>query len=283
MTEYDDLMPIGMFSRATLLSVKALRSYHELGLLVPTRIDPGTGYRSYAVSQLPDAEAIRRLRDLDVPLADIATITTSRDPERTREVLDRHEERLRDRLAQTRAALDELDTARRTPGLQTPIHTRTEPGTPALTLSAQVRQTDYAAWLDEAYPRLFATAVTLGVTPTGAPGALYPPLVEDRPQEVVAFLPAPVAPGPVPADEDVLARELPPARVAVVVHAGAYDDIGRSYRALGAWVATHARSAGEPIREHYVVSIDPATGGLLPPESLRTEIAWPITTEGDPS
>ena len=30
-------------------------------------------------------------------------------------------------------------------------------------------------------------------------------------------------------------------------------------------------------------SIDPATGGLLPPESLRTEIAWPITTEGDPS
>ena len=56
------------------------------------------------------------------------------------------------------AALDELDTARRTPGLQTPIHTRTEPGTPALTLSAQVRQTDYAAWLDEAYPRLFATA-----------------------------------------------------------------------------------------------------------------------------
>ena len=69
MTEHDDLMPIGMFSRATLLSVKALRSYHELGLLVPTRIDPGTGYRSYAVSQLPDAEAIRRLRDLDVLLA----------------------------------------------------------------------------------------------------------------------------------------------------------------------------------------------------------------------
>ena len=82
MTEHDDLMPIGMFSRATLLSVKALRSYHELGLLVPTRIDPGTGYRSYAVSQLPDAEAIRRpglsellQREYRITLAGPTTLT----------------------------------------------------------------------------------------------------------------------------------------------------------------------------------------------------------------
>ena len=57
-----------MFSRASLVSVKALRAYHEQGLLIPDSIDPSSGYRSYRVSQLNDATIIRRLRDLDLPM-----------------------------------------------------------------------------------------------------------------------------------------------------------------------------------------------------------------------
>jgi len=37
------LVPIGDFSRMTHLSVKALRFYHDQGLLEPARIDPATG------------------------------------------------------------------------------------------------------------------------------------------------------------------------------------------------------------------------------------------------
>ena len=48
----DGLMAIGTFSRASMLSVKALRAYHEAGILVPARIDPATGYRSYHATQL---------------------------------------------------------------------------------------------------------------------------------------------------------------------------------------------------------------------------------------
>ncbi len=36
-------------------------------------------------------------------------------------------------------------------------------------------------------------------------------------------------------------------------------------------------TAEQPVREHYVVSVDPSTGALLPDDQLRTEIAWPIT------
>ena len=50
----DGLMTIGAFSWASLLSIKALRAYHEAGILVPARVDPGTGYRSYHAGQLPD-------------------------------------------------------------------------------------------------------------------------------------------------------------------------------------------------------------------------------------
>jgi hypothetical protein len=58
------LVPIGDFSRMTHLSVKALRFYHDQGLLEPARIDPQTGYRYYDPGQVPLAQVIRRFRDL---------------------------------------------------------------------------------------------------------------------------------------------------------------------------------------------------------------------------
>ena len=33
-------LPIGDFSRMTHLSIKALRHYHEVGVLVPAEVDP---------------------------------------------------------------------------------------------------------------------------------------------------------------------------------------------------------------------------------------------------
>jgi DNA-binding transcriptional MerR regulator len=65
---------IGAFSRMTFLSVKALRHYHQIGLLEPTSVDPGSGYRHYSVAQVPVAQVIRRLRDLGMPLADVRRI-----------------------------------------------------------------------------------------------------------------------------------------------------------------------------------------------------------------
>jgi len=41
------MFSIGEFSRITGLSIKALRLYHEKGILVPGRVDDATGYRYY--------------------------------------------------------------------------------------------------------------------------------------------------------------------------------------------------------------------------------------------
>ena len=65
-------MQIGRFSRLTGLTVKALRHYDEIGLLRPAGVDPESGYRSYEPEQAERAEAIRMLRQLEVPLDDIA-------------------------------------------------------------------------------------------------------------------------------------------------------------------------------------------------------------------
>jgi DNA-binding transcriptional MerR regulator len=86
----DGLMTIGTFSRASLLSVKVLRAYHEAGILVPARVDPATGYRRYHAGQLGDAGVVRRLRSLDLPLDDVREVVRARDPELTRRVLAAH-------------------------------------------------------------------------------------------------------------------------------------------------------------------------------------------------
>ena len=39
------VLTVGDFSRATHLSVKTLRHYHEVGLLEPSEVDPDIGYR----------------------------------------------------------------------------------------------------------------------------------------------------------------------------------------------------------------------------------------------
>ncbi len=83
-----DQMSIGEFARRSRLSAKALRLYHELGLLPPARVDEDSGYRLYEPGQLKQARLIASLRQLQVPLAEIKAILPleqARAAERVRE------------------------------------------------------------------------------------------------------------------------------------------------------------------------------------------------------
>jgi len=62
---------IGEFARRSRLSLKALRLYDELGVLVPSRVDQASGYRYYGTAQLDEARLVVMLRQLQLPLAAI--------------------------------------------------------------------------------------------------------------------------------------------------------------------------------------------------------------------
>src|SRR5690348_7494492 len=74
-------LTIGEFGRRSGLSVKALRLYDLSGLLPPAEVDPASGYRRYAVSQLDRARRISLLRRLDMPLAVVAEVLAGTDEE----------------------------------------------------------------------------------------------------------------------------------------------------------------------------------------------------------
>ena len=52
------LLAIGDFSRATHMSVKMLRHYHQIGLLEPVDVDRATGYRRYKIGRASCRERV---------------------------------------------------------------------------------------------------------------------------------------------------------------------------------------------------------------------------------
>jgi DNA-binding transcriptional MerR regulator len=90
----DELLPIGRFARLAGLSIGALRHYDELDLLRPAEVDRTTGYRRYRRDQLEVAQAIRRLRDLEVPIDEIRSVLAADDPGDQRRRLAHHRTRI---------------------------------------------------------------------------------------------------------------------------------------------------------------------------------------------
>ncbi len=106
----DTLLPIGRFGRLAGLTIGALRHYHEVGLLVPARVDDETSYRSYAVAQLGDARLIARLRELDLGLAEIRAVVQAT-PEARQDLLKAHRARLAAFLSRTQRQIHWLNRA----------------------------------------------------------------------------------------------------------------------------------------------------------------------------
>lgn len=266
------LMTIGMFARATLLSVRSLRAYHERGLLVPAAVDPDSGYRAYHPGQIPDAVALRRLRELDVPLQVIKEMLDSRDPEITTKLLAEHQTEMQARLAETERIVAGLQQAVTGLDQSLPVHVRKIGHQHALAIAGHVEMADYASFLGDAYERLWNAFTAGGYVPAGPAGARYEGEVGDGPEPVTAFIPIgePIPAGTKPAGIDVI--ELPAMSAAVAVHDGSYDRIGDTYASLGAWVAYHAEAIEQPVRELYVVGY----GQTDDVDQFRTEIHWPI-------
>src|ERR1700742_3400159 len=136
---------IGEFSRMTHLSVKALRHYHDVGVLEPAAIDPSSGYRSYGAEQVTSAQVIRRLRDLGMPLDAIRSVLTAPDLAARNREITVHLERMERQLEQTQAAVSGLRALLGGPAPRPEIRFRTIPAVTALAVAQVVTAADAVA------------------------------------------------------------------------------------------------------------------------------------------
>jgi len=68
------MLSIGEFSRVTQLSIKALRLYHEKGILVPGSVNLRSKYRYYGSQAVERALVLRKLQELGFSLQEIKEI-----------------------------------------------------------------------------------------------------------------------------------------------------------------------------------------------------------------
>ena len=277
-----DYLSIGDFSRATHMTVKTLRHYHQIGLLEPADVDPDTGYRRYSTGQIPVAQVISRLRALDMPLTEIQGVLSAPDVRDRSERIAAHLSRLEEQLGRTQSAvasLRDILTAPQPGEIPARIELRSVSAVQAAAVTAVVDAEESAAWLQGALGELHATLTAQNVRASGSAGGVFADAVftHHRGQATI-FVPCA---GPVKPMGRVTAELIPAVELAVIEHTGPPAQVDRAYGTLAAYVARHALTVSGPIREYYLVG----QRDTLDSTQWRTEIGWPIfrTRPGTPS
>ena len=266
MEQTTTLIPIGGFSRLSGLTIKALRHYDEIGLLEPARVDASSGYRYYALEQLRQADAVARLRALDLPLDECKAILG--EPARR--------SRLEERRAELGRSIDALaglidDPARLTtaPILLEKVEVKELAPQAVLTIGTRTTPDGLDAVIPESINGVAAYIDELGAKRNGPPFTICPEPEDDGAIEVAVGWPTAEQ---LPGHGRVESRVLPGGPVAWAVYRGAYTELTGAYRALYEWIVEHGHeTAGEP-REVYYTDPDEVPD----PADYVTGIVWPI-------
>ena len=264
-------LTVGEFSRVTHMSVKTLRHYHDVGLLAPADVDPGTGYRYYSLGQVPTAQVIVRLRELDMPVADVKAVLAAEDVSTRSELIAAHLARLEDRLAQAQSAVESLrDLLARPAARRSTIEYRTVGEQAAIGIRAVIDLQDLGGWWRGALGELHGFATGRGLRTTGPIGGLFATeLLEDELGEALVYVPVDGEVRPVGRIDAVV---VPGAELAVAVHRGPLQTIDLTYGDLGTYAARHEIGVDGPLREFYLRShLDVAED-----DEWVTEVCWPI-------
>ena len=136
-------------------------------MLTPALID-SSGYRRYGMPQVQQAQLVRRLRLLEMPVPDVAAVLAAPD-ERARDAaiaehLTRMEATL-GRTAQVVASLRQLLEPIETP---IEVENRTVPASSVLGVRAQVARPAVGDWCSATFGMLYESLATAGDRPGGS-------------------------------------------------------------------------------------------------------------------
>ena len=209
-----------------------------------------------------------------MPLDDIRLVITAPDPATGNRALLRHLERMQRELEQTQrtvTSLQEVLSGQLDAAGQVEI--RHLASVDVLTESVRVGFEECSEWLSDTLRRLHHEASSSGLTVSGADGALYTDeFFEAGPGEVTAFVP--VAGG---AGGAVVT--LPACTMAVLAHEGAFEDLDRTYGALGSIVAERGIAGGGRSASTTSPSRAPRSAGPSPPP---TPVSQALTASTKP-
>ncbi|MGC9378029.1 MerR family transcriptional regulator [Streptomyces sp. MH13] len=279
----DELLAIGAFAARARLSAKALRLYDRMGLLVPDHVDEVTGYRYYRTRRIERARLVALLRQLDMPLAEVAEVVRADGPGAA-VLLDAYWAGVEARVAGQRTLVDYLRG--RLSGRSSEMYGTFVVETvdvPERVVISETRHTladELPAWIGGSLTRLEEAARDCGGV-TAAPFVVYHAEVSmesDGPAESC-----------VPVADEAAARawceergrawqtrvRVEPARRLACTRIAkaqvAHPQILAAFEAVEEWIAAQGLTVAGPCREVYFADWDAAG-----PEDPVCDIAFPV-------
>ena len=268
------MLKIGEFSKLSRISIRMLRYYDEMGLLVPETIDSFTDYRYYSEAQLFTAGRITALRDMGFKLCDTAELLKHWED---RETLEQH---LLARREETRLQAEEA--ARRLRLLDTALERlrKDEPVKYDVTVKTiPERQVASVRQIIPCYERegeLWSILMkeTAGMHMQDGDPCLCSATFHDgeyRESNVDVEVQKTVR-GNYPDTEHVKFKTMPAVQVVSTVCRGSYDQMGEATAAVVSWVESSGCAFDGPSFFIYHVSPHETND----PEKFVTELCYPV-------
>ena len=245
------MFSIGEFSRISGLSIKALRLYHEKGILVPHTVDEKSGYRYYTHDDAERARLIRELRDMELPLSEIQTIldegTTN---EEILEALENQQQRLTGKIKQYTQIIAAIGvvTAAEKEAIRAMQQSSfdVEEKTVNEQLVAGIR---YKGKYGDCGKYFGQLGRKMGWLMCGKPFNLYyDECYVEEDADIESCCPIRKA----KKVEGIEVRTLPGGKCISLIHKGPYDQLGRSYEKITAYAKEKGIETDQPIREIYI-------------------------------
>lgn len=242
------MIHIGEFSHSTRLTIKTLRYYQELGILVPAGIDPQNGYRLYNQTNFQEAQRIIMLKELGFSLKEIREIFDScNNDEEVQGFIKKklHEVEQNLRKLKSRHAYLQNFHALSGEGSTPPEEGITEFTFTLPLYASRFIQGEYSQ-LGQEYSHLFKK---YGRFVSGKPYAFYHDVEyrkENASMEAVLCLKS------VPSTAGLHTLSFPPTRAIKLLHKGPYGTQGGAYMDLFEYLEKRDLSVKAPVIEHFV-------------------------------
>lgn len=271
------MFTIGEFSKIAGLTIKTLRFYHEEGLLVPSFVDPQTGYRYYDETQIETARTITFLRSLEFPLSEIKeALTHAVDDRELLRIIERQRDVLQGRIRHFKKAVRALDrfvTEEREAANMTQSAFEIEEKVLEPMLIAGVRMKARYADCGKGFGLI---GRNFGRHICGKPFLLhYDTEYKEADADFEACMPARQE----KAVQGISMRRLDGGRCVSLLHKGPYDELGRSYARILKYVKERGYRIIMPTREVYIKGPGMIFRGN--PKNYLTEIQMVVADGAD--
>ena len=260
------MLTIGAFARLGGVSVRALRHYEAVGVLVPATVDPATGYRYYRAAQLERLHRVQALQDLGLSLQQLLPVLDGGlTAAQLSGMLALKRAELTERVTEDQARLARVEQRLRYIEMEDDMSLDfVIKHIPALRVAefryAGEEGLDFSTLVDFVLPAGVALHEALkaaSVEPAGPTFLRY----EERPDgSLTPIVAAPIGDQPFTATAEIDVTELPAidAVVAVVRGPGGHDEIGPVYGQMGKYAEDHGYEIRGPGRDHIVNRDDSA-------------------------